>query len=119
LLTPEIEIDAEINLPEIDDKFNRILKQFAPFGPGNLAPVLKAKTLRDKGGARLVGNNHLKMDLVDGSSGKTFPAIAFNQGHYLQVVSGKRLLDVCFAIEENEYQGNVSLQMNVKDLRAL
>lgn len=119
LLTPEIEIDAEINLPEIDDKFNRILKQFAPFGPGNLAPVLKAKTLRDKGGARLVGNNHLKMDLVDGSSGKTFPAIAFNQGHYLQIVSGKRLLDVCFAIEENEYQGNVSLQMNVKDLRAL
>lgn len=117
LLIPEIEIDAEVNLGELDDKFNRILKQFAPFGPGNMAPVLKSGELRDRGGARLVGNNHLKMDLTDSKSGRNFPAIAFNQGHYLPVVSGKRSIEVCFALEENEYQGQVSLQLNVKDLR--
>jgi single-stranded-DNA-specific exonuclease len=47
------------------------------------------------------------------------PAIAFNQGHHLAAVAGKKLLEVCFAIEENEFQGNISLQMNVKDIRVL
>jgi single-stranded-DNA-specific exonuclease len=119
LLTPEIEIDAEVNLLELDDKFNRILKQFAPFGPGNLTPILKAGSLRDKGNARLVGSKHLKMDLLDNYSGKMLPAIAFNQGHHLAAVAGKKLLEVCFAIEENEFQGNISLQMNVKDIRVI
>lgn len=118
LLTPEIEIDAEVNLSEIDDQFYRILKQFAPFGPGNLAPVLKSGSLIDKGSARLVGNNHLKMDLMDVTCGKAYPAIAFNQGQHLPNVAGKRRLEVCFAVEENDYNGKVSLQMNVKDLKS-
>jgi single-stranded-DNA-specific exonuclease len=117
LLVPEVEIDAEVNLHEIDDKFYRILKQFAPFGPGNLKPVLKAVDLQEKGYARIVGTNHLKMDLHERKSGISFPAIAFNQGESLSLARSGKPLQACFAVEENEYNGNISLQLNVKDFR--
>lgn len=118
MLVPEIEIDAEINLDEIDPKFFRVLKQFAPFGPGNMSPVFLSKNLIDKGFVRIVGTNHLKMDLTDPENDKiSFPAIAFNQGPFFDYALRKNRMDVCYCVEENEFNGNVTLQLNVKDIK--
>lgn len=56
LLIPEVSIDAEINLTDITPKFYRILKQFAPFGPGNMTPVFMARHLTDTGAGKCVGD---------------------------------------------------------------
>ena len=81
-LIPVVEIDMELNPDEINPKFYRILKQFAPFGPGNMAPVFLTKSLVDDGYARIVGGNHLKLKL--GKSGQPFfDAIAFGMGEHL------------------------------------
>ena len=119
LLIPEIEIDAELNLSEISAKFNQVLKQFAPFGPENMSPLFLTKNVIEKGGARVVGSNHLKLEIVDPSNPEYFyPAIAFNLGEKIQLLKHQQAFDIIYAIEENEWNGKVSLQLNIKDIRA-
>ena len=118
MLIPEIEIDAALKLDEITPKFFRILKQFEPFGPDNMSPVFMTEGLMDKGYVRIVGNNHLKMDLQSATNPQeNFPAIAFGQGQHFDNVLRKKIFSACYAIEENEYNGKISLQLNVKDMK--
>lgn len=118
MLIPEIEIDAELELHQITPKFFRILKQFAPFGPENMAPVFMSKGLQDKGYVRIVGNNHLKLDIQAAQNPReNFSAIAFGQSEHFDNVLRKNIFSACYAIEENEYNGNISLQLNVKDMK--
>ncbi|MCE3279251.1 MAG: single-stranded-DNA-specific exonuclease RecJ [Bacteroidetes bacterium] len=118
MLIPEIEIDEEIELSDITPKFFRILNQFSPFGPGNMSPVFMAKNLVDKGGVRIVGNNHLKMDIHCIEKDELcFPTIAFSQAKHFDDVLRKKPFSACFSIEENVFNGSVSLQLNVKDMK--
>jgi len=118
LLIPEIEIDSELDLSAITPKFNKILKQLAPFGPKNMKPVFLSKAVKEKGFARIVGNDHLKLDLFDPSNETVqLPAIAFNLGQHLDGIKSGNPFDVVYTIEENEWNGVVSLQLNIKDIR--
>lgn len=117
LMVPEVEIDSEIELTDINPKFFRVMKQFAPFGPGNMAPVFMTRQLVDKGMGRMVGNNHLRLDVMHRDKKQPcFPAIGFGFGAHLDNVALKPF-DLCYCIEENEWNGNVTLQLNVKDIR--
>ncbi len=113
---PVIEIDAELEPDEITPKFYRILKQLAPFGPGNMLPVFACKGVKDDGSARIVGTNHLKMKLGK-ETGASFDAIGFNLGQYHAHISLGLPFDVCFTLEENHFNGNTTLQWVVKDIR--
>lgn len=116
-LVPEIEIDAFIDLPGITPKFYKILKQFAPFGPGNMVPVFRTDDVIDKGFVRIVGNNHLKLDIIDPDRlGPVFPAIAFQQGEKKDDIQKEIPFSICYQIEENEWNGNITLQLNIKDI---
>ena len=119
-LVPEIEIDAEIHLNEINNKFYRILRQFAPFGPGNMAPVFMTSDVMDTGMARVVGKNHLKLEVVHANiSGYPLPAIAFQQAEKIKSIKGQGLtFSICFHLEENEWNGQKNLQLNVVDIKA-
>lgn len=118
MLVPEIEIDALLSLNKIDSKFYRILKQFAPFGPGNMSPVFKADEVVDAGLSRIVGGNHLKLNVIHQLiSGLPFPAIAFQQAEYFEHIRKGMPFDICYHIEENEWNGNVKLQLNIKDIK--
>lgn len=118
-LTPEISIDGEIHLNDINNKFYRILRQFAPFGPGNMAPVFITTDVMDTGSARTVGKNHLKLDVVHANiSGYPFPAIAFQQADKLPIIKGQGLtFSICYHLEENEWNGRKNLQLNIKDIK--
>ena len=119
-LIPHIEVDSEIEFGEITEKFFRILKQFQPFGPRNLAPLFVARNVRDDGTARLVGasKEHMKLSLIqDGHDDTPFSAIAFQQAnHYSQIHRGKPF-DICFSVEENVFRGRRNLQLNIKDIK--
>ena len=117
MLVPEIEIDAQIGLPSIEGKFFRILKQFAPFGPGNNNPVFLTRTCVAKGIPRVVGNKHLKFTVTQPEMGMAeLPAIAFQQGHQLEKMLAGKPFDLVYQIEENEWNGKTYLQLNVKDI---
>jgi single-stranded-DNA-specific exonuclease len=83
-LVPQIDIDAELDFDDITPKFYRILKQFEPFGPGNLNPVFFAENVADNGQGRRVGasGDHLKLNLIQEENPfDDIPAIAFGQGN--------------------------------------
>lgn len=121
MLIPAIEIDREIMLSEIDDKLLRILKQFAPFGPGNMNPVFRTANIIC-GTSRTVGytNQHLLFDVYDtANESKKLQAIAFNQGKYSSMVDSRKPIDICYTIEENNWSGRNVIQLNVKDIRGI
>ncbi len=117
LLTPEITIDLKLSFSEIDQKFYRILKQFGPFGPQNMHPIFITETVKDTGYAKCVGEDdaHLRFTATQPSSNK-FVGIAFGMGAKLPVVSNKKPFNVAYVLDENEWQGNTSLQLMVKDI---
>lgn len=118
LLLPEISIDAEINLVDINEKFIRLLNQFEPFGPQNMTPIFMTKNLKDTGYAKPLGkdNEHLKL-FVKQNNSEGFGAIGFNLGDKLELIKNQKLFEMVYHLDENEYNGNVSVQLRIKDLR--
>ena len=117
--TPEIEIDAEIELAQITPKLMRILKQFEPFGPQNLAPVFLTKNLRDTGYAKPIGadQTHLKLQVVQGNS-ERFGAIGFGLSDKLSLVNQRQSFEAVYCLEENDWNNTVSIQLRIKDIQA-
>ena len=118
LLVPEIEIDAFLQLKDINSRFYKVLKQFAPFGPGNMSPLFQTSKVIDTGYARIVGNNHLKLTVVQlDVNGFPISSIAFQQGEQIDYIKGLQPFDICYHIEENEWNNQKSLQLNIKDIK--
>ncbi len=122
MMVPEIEIDEVLYLSDINTKFYRILKQFAPFGPGNMTPLFVSYHLIDTGYAKAVGKNgnprHLKFEAVHNDhSGNPLKSIAFNMGEYCEMMKQGKTFSLCYHLDENTWQGNTSLQLRVKDIR--
>jgi single-stranded-DNA-specific exonuclease len=118
MLVPEIEIDTIIDFIDINPKFVRILKQFAPFGPGNMSPVFQTNEVIDTGRLRIVGKNHLKLELMQMSRrSDPISAIAFQQAHHFEQIKRGEPFSITYHIEENTWMGKVSLQLNIKDIK--
>jgi single-stranded-DNA-specific exonuclease len=116
-LVPVLELDSMLSLNNINSRFYSILKQFAPFGPGNMAPLFITKGVMDAGGLRIVGKNHLKLSVVHPDiAGGPFSAIAFQQGERFTLIDKQIPFNICYHIEENEWNGSVNLQLNIKDI---
>ena len=117
LLTPEITVDAEIELSEITPKLFRILEQMAPFGPQNMKPVFKTSSVRDNGYGKKVGadQTHLKLNVFQGDNKQTFGAIGFGLGDKLEEAQND--FDIVYTLDENIWNGHKSIQLVLKDLK--
>ncbi len=118
-LIPELNVDIKMDFFNITPKFVRILKQFAPFGPGNLSPVFLTENVIDSGYSRAVGNKkHLKLTVTQRDNTETvFAGIAFQKGDLFERIHSKEPFSMCYYIEENFWQGRTTLQLNVKDIK--
>ena len=119
-LIPVVEIDTELQLKQIDDKFFRILKQFQPFGPENNSPIFLSENVVDNGYGRTVGahNEHLKLTLIQEENPfQVFPGIAFHRGQQIKQVSSGAPFDICYQLTENEFRGRVNLQIHILDMK--
>ena len=119
LLTPELKIDSEINLNEIDHRLYRILSQFAPFGPGNMTPVFMTQAIKDTGWGKCVGEDdkHLRFTATQKANEKLV-CIGFGLGDKLDIIKDKKSFNVVYTIDENHWNGNISLQLKLKDIKA-
>ena len=115
---PVMLYDAELTLDAITSKLYRILIQMAPFGPKNMKPVFVSHNCIDKGGSRLVGKeqDHLKLDLVD-PNGTVIQGIGFGLGQHHSKVKQKNPFSILYTLDENEFNGSVSLQLLIKDIK--
>jgi single-stranded-DNA-specific exonuclease len=116
---PQLEIDAVLEFKDITPKFFRILKQFAPFGPENMKPLFVSKKIFDYGTSRLVGKEqeHLRMELIDSSSENVMNGIAFGMHEYNDHLKALHLLDICYTLEENNFNGNSTIQLMIRDIK--
>lgn len=120
MMTPIVEVDARLDFAQITPKFFRILKQLQPFGPGNNNPVFLTENVYDAGTGRKVGAGgvHMKLDLIQESQPyHQIPAIAFNMADFYDYIHEGNPVDVCYAIVENFYRGNSSIQLRIRDMR--
>jgi len=125
MLIPAIEVDARLDLNDLDDRFWRVLKQFAPFGPENMKPIFEARDLHVVGPLRAVGqeSDHLKLSVRQHGTreSQVCPVIAFGHGDKLTAIEAARRqglpLDMLFSVEENTWQGRTTLQLRARDLQ--
>ena len=115
---PVMHYDAELTLNTISPKLYRILIQMAPFGPKNMKPVFVSHNCIDKGGSRLVGKDqdHLKLEMVD-PNGTVIQGIGFGLGQHHSKVKQKNPFSILYTLDENEFNGIVSLQLVIKDIK--
>ncbi len=120
LLIPEISIDTNLFLSDINPKLNRIIKQFGPFGPQNMKPTFIATGLRDNGYGKKVGGEgeHLKLNIFSGTDQKTYNAIGFGLGDKFNLINNGKAFDAVFTIEENHWNGITSIQLSIKDIKS-
>jgi len=116
-LIPLIEIDCEIDLGDIDFKFYNVLEQMAPFGPGNMQPVFVSHQLHVTGRPRILKNQHLKFYVKQYDEEKAMEAIGFGLAEYYDLIASGMRFSMAYYIEENNYMGNKTLQLRVKDVR--
>ena len=118
LLTPELKIDLQIELNQIDHKLYRIVRQFAPFGPGNMTPVFMTQGVQDTGWGKCVGEDdkHLRF-MAKQLNSNPIVCIGFGLGDKIDIIKNSNTFDAAYTIDENHWNGNVSLQLKLKDIK--
>ena len=119
LLTPEIKVDMKIDLPQVNDKLWRIIRQFAPFGPGNMTPIFMTDNLKDTGYGKCVGEDDKHLRITTTQSGKEkLVCIGFGLGDKLDIVSNRKPFKAVYSVDENHWQGRTSLQLKLRDIKS-
>ncbi|GHT72580.1 single-stranded-DNA-specific exonuclease RecJ [Bacteroidia bacterium] len=118
-MTQTLDIDAALQLKEIDVKLLTDIKSMQPFGPENQKPVFCSFRVKDAGSSKLVGKEleHIKLDVVDNSTENVVQAIAFGMHRFYENIKSGKPFDICYTVEENNYNGNSSVQLLIKDIR--
>jgi len=115
LLIPEIVIDAEITFKDIKESFYNIICQMEPFGPENLRPVFIVKNVFDSGYSKIVKEQHIRFVLKQNDI--TLTGIGFGMADKFHLLQLKHPVDIVFKIDENEWNGQKSLQLRMIDFR--
>ncbi len=111
-LVPTFQVDAWITLGEADIDLLKAVEDLRPLGIGNPTPIWGTRGVRLVGKPRVVGKNHLKLEVAAG--GTQVDAIAFGMAGR-EIPDGA--LDILYHVQENGYLGNRSIQLNIKDFR--
>jgi single-stranded-DNA-specific exonuclease len=115
MLVPEILIDAEINFSDISMSLFHIISQMEPFGPGNLRPTFVTKKTFDTGYSKVVKEKHLKFSLRQ--NGIVISGIGFGLADKIDILKSNKPVDIVYKLDENEWNGQKSLQMKVIDVK--
>lgn len=118
-LIPLVNIDVQINLSDITPKFFNIIKQFAPFGPGNMRPIFMSDHLMVYGYPQILKEQHLKFSVRQEGSQKIYNAIGFGMAHFYELVLEGKPFKMAYNVEENHYNGNTSLQLMIRDIKPM
>ena len=111
-MVPTQNVDSWISLSEADERLLKAIESLKPLGQGNPTPIWGARALTLVGQPQIVGKNHLKMVVASGAT--QLDAIAF-------WMAGREIenepLDMLFHVQENNYMGQKTIQLNIKDFR--
>ena len=115
LLVPEIRIDAEISFKSITANFYDIITQMEPYGPENLRPVFITKNVFDTSWSKIVKELHIRF--VVKQEDTVLTGIGFNMAEKFYLLQMKKPIDIVYTIDQNEWNGETTLQLKVIDFR--
>lgn len=115
---PNIDINAIIGFQDITHKFFTDLKRFQPFGPDNTKPIFCTEKVYDYGTSKVVGREqeHIKLELVDGSSSRIMNGIAFGQSSQALYIKSKQSFDIVYTLEDNTHKRG-EIQLQIEDIK--
>jgi single-stranded-DNA-specific exonuclease len=118
-MVEKLDIDAALTFSEINNKLLSDLKRMSPYGPDNTTPVFCSFGVKDFGTSKLVGKEleHIKLELIDDSSENVIQAIAFGMCRFFDDIKAGKLFDICYTIEENNYNNTTTIQLLIRDIR--
>lgn len=114
---PSVVYDIDLELEELTPKLFRILEQLGPFGPQNMRPVFRSNSVLDSGFSKAVGKDFSHLRLSVQTSTNPMIGIAFGRADFLPHIQTKKPFDLVYTLDENEWNGQTSLQLKVKDLK--
>ena len=116
-LMPRLRIDGDLTFRGITGGVAAGVAALAPFGAGNPRPVFAARGVQIIDGPRKLKERHLKMALKQ--DGRVFRAIAWRAAERQDALGDQRTIDVAFSLEQNQYNGEVFLELNIADFRLM
>jgi single-stranded-DNA-specific exonuclease len=114
-LVPELKIDLELPLDDVNDELERLLRHLEPCGVGNPSPVLMSPGVRLAGQPRVVGRNGLKLRLQTATG--ELEAIGWDLAPLARRLDMSAPLDVVYRLDRDEYRGESRLQLRIADIR--
>lgn len=117
MLTPVIDIDLSIPFDSINQKFLNILKQMGPFGPENQRPVFEASNVYVFNSLSSFKDRHVKFLVAQEGNESIFSAVGFDLAEHYNRLSQRDIFRMAFTIEENNFNGNTSIQLRIKDIK--
>ena len=116
-LVPYLDIEQIISLSEVTPRFYNVLRQMAPFGPGNMRPTFASDFLEVVGEPQILKEQHLKFAVRQQGGDYQLNAIGFRMAHFYERIFGRQPFRMAYTIEENCYQGHTSLQLMIRDIK--
>ena len=116
-LIPRLDIDQQISLTNVTARFFGVLKQLAPFGPGNMRPVFVSDNLEVVGYPQVLKDKHLKFTVQERGTTFCLSAIGFGMAHFFDSICDQQTFRMAYSIEENHYNGHCSLQLAIRDIQ--
>ncbi|TAL69444.1 MAG: single-stranded-DNA-specific exonuclease RecJ [Bacteroidetes bacterium] len=114
MLVPEIVVDAELKLSDLNPNFLKVLNKFAPYGFDNNRPMFLSKGVRSSNGVKVVGKNHLKFRAYQMFE---IDAIGYGLADKINICQGGKPFSILYNIEESLYNGITYTQLRIKDIK--
>ena len=116
-LIPGVFIDCEINLSDINSRMINFLNYLEPFGPKNPKPKFLSKNIYVDGIPKVLGKDQSTIKFSLKQKDTLFEAIGFRMiDQYEKLIKGQPL-DIVYNISENHWNGKISLQLEIKEIR--
>ena len=116
-LTPTIMVDSELNLEELDHRMLKFLNSMEPYGPGNMRPVFTSKNIRVEGIPKLLGKDQNTLKFLVKQKKTPIESIGFNMAEHYEKLILNCPIDIAYVIAENEWNGQKTLQLELKDIK--
>ena len=116
-LQATLTLDSEIALQDITPRFMEFLDKLSPYGPGNMQPKFAIRNAEIAGAPKVIGKTgeHIRFKIRQGL--KSYPAVGFGLSNKYEMLITGQPVDIACVVETNEWQGNTSIQMNVRDIK--
>ncbi len=116
-LQATLTLDSEMTLQDITPRFMEFLDKLSPYGPGNMRPKFAVRNVEIAGAPKVIGKTgeHLRFKVKQGL--KSFSTIGFGLSNKYELLITGQPVDIACVVETNEWQGNTSIQLNVRDIK--